>query len=652
MRRLNLLLCSSSLVIGSFFVLPLHAQDGPKIYLYSSQVPLEAPRIGSSVTLFTQSEMLDKGYTTLSDVLRATPGIGVSNSGTRGSLTQIRIRGSESNHLKVLIDGIEANFIGDGAFDGADMPTTAIEQVEIIRGPQSGVFGANAHAGVIAITTVSGRGLKKPTATIEQSFGSRGFRETSATIAGSIERFYGSSSISLSRENGYSIARNSNEQDGTHQVTFNTRAGVDLTENVNVESVFRYNKRYNQTDPQDSAFPATPTYGYTIDGDGDGRNETVSGRIALTHKILGNSLVGRGHLAFTSEKTGYDENGAFSFASNGTRLDTGYKLTGKTHSDHLGGMHHTATAGFDFNQETYKYDSTSFAPANAAFWAKGVERNKTGIFAEYIADFVTQTTLGLSVRQDFNTAFKDALTYRATLSQRLLNNRLRVHGSFGKGITNPTFFEQYGFFASSFVGNPNLTPEHSIGYDLGAEMNWLDGKLFTDVTYFESRLKDEIFTVFGFPTSTVANAAGTSLRRGLENTLTYRPTQWLDLTGTYTYTLSEEATKLQEIRRPKHTGSFAATVKFYDNKAKASIILQSHGKTLDNQYLAAAPYSQRVNLKALTTVGAKLSYDLNKQTTAFVRAENVLNRRGEEVFSYRQPGFEIRAGLRATFGGK
>ena len=135
----------------------------PELLVISpSLVPIEASKSGSSVTVMTGEEARSSGFTQLSDVMRTFPGIAVSQSGSRGSLTQFRVRGAEANHLLVMIDGVPANSVSDGEYNFADIPLEDIERIELLRGPQSGLYGANAHSGVLTIETKSGRGLAKP----------------------------------------------------------------------------------------------------------------------------------------------------------------------------------------------------------------------------------------------------------------------------------------------------------------------------------------------------------------------------------------------------------------------------------------------------------------------------------------------------------
>src|ERR1700732_2794576 len=132
----------------------------PDISVYANQAPTEVGKVGAATTVLRGADLRAQGYNNVPDALRTVPGVEVSQGGGRGALTQVSIRGSQAKHVLVLIDGVQVNDLQDGAFDFADFSLDGIERIETIRGPQSGIHGSDANAGVIAITTISGRGQK------------------------------------------------------------------------------------------------------------------------------------------------------------------------------------------------------------------------------------------------------------------------------------------------------------------------------------------------------------------------------------------------------------------------------------------------------------------------------------------------------------
>ena len=216
----------------------------PELLVVSpSLAPIEASKTGSSVTVMTGEEARASGFSQLSDVMRTFPGVQVNQSGARGSLTQFRVRGAEANHLLVMIDGVPANAVGDGEYNFADIPLDDIERIELLRGPQSGLYGANAHSGVLTIVTKSGRGLTKPEFNARFEGGTQRSAEGAATFRGAAGPVYGSITASHATTNGFNIARDGNELDGAKRAAVTAKAGVDLTPYFNVEGFLRHTRR-------------------------------------------------------------------------------------------------------------------------------------------------------------------------------------------------------------------------------------------------------------------------------------------------------------------------------------------------------------------------------------------------------------------------
>ena len=621
--------------------LPAFAQvrDLPEVVIYANQAPTELSKVGAAVTVLRGSELLARGIDTVAAALSTAPGVAVNPLAGRGSFTQVRVRGSEANHVLVLIDGVPVNDITDGDFNFADFPLEAVDRIEVIRGPQAGLYGANAHAGVISIVTHSGRGLAKPRAEVRAEGGSRRSGAVAANARGASGPFYGSATISYNQTDGYNQALNGSERDGSRGLVATLKGGADLSPFFNVEGMLRYVKRHTEFDAQPFAGPFE---GLAFDSPFDFNNfSSLAGRVAGTLTLFEGAFVQR-FSASRYEQNRNDDDAVFGFfRSQGKRDNLEYKATLTGNTNAIGGERHTLTFAADRQFEFLTIDSASFMfdPAAALFWANGAERARTGLAGEYGLDLPTGTTLTAAVRHDWNTGFVDVTTWRGTASQRLPAG-VRLHGSAGTGVTNPTFIEQFGFFTGTFIGNPALKPEHSFGWDIGIEHTLFGGRLVTDVTYFASNFEDKIVLV-GFP-STPENIPGISPRRGVEISAKIVPADWLSFAASYTYTDSRLADGTPEVRRPRHSGSASATAMFAGGRGRATVNVVYNGSMPDTWFkFPVVP----VTLAAYTLVGGIISYDLTPTTTAYVRAENIFDADFENVFSYRGPGFAAYAGL-------
>ena len=624
----------------------------PRIVIYANQSATEASKVGSDFTVLTGEDLRNKGFTTVAEALRTVAGVAVNQSGGRGTLTQVRIRGAESNQVLVMIDGVSVNSIDGGDFNFADFSLEDVERVEIIRGPQSGLYGANANSGVISVVTKTGRGLAKPEVNVRAEGGSMNTVMAGASARGSNGPFYGAVTVDQNNTSGFNQSRFGSERDGSHATTLTGKVGADLFPGFNIEGAVRYAGRHTQFDAQPFFGPFE---GLAADNEFDFNHfRGINGRVAATWSLFDGAFVQR-FAASRYEEKRHDDDVVFGFFnSEGYRNNFDYKATLKQYTQLLGGETHTVSFLADYQKEFLTMDSASLSgpfgdPAAAAFWANGAERTRTGLAGEYALDLPWNMTLTSAIRNDNNSGFADIITWRETVSQRFPQMGTRLHASIGTGATNPTFTEQFGFFVGSFIGNPNLRPERSLGWDAGVEQAFWDRRLVVDVTYFASEFEDKIVTVTaggGF-LSTVVNEAGTSPRHGVEVTATATPFDWLSLNGTYTYTIAKLADGTPEVRRPKHAASGSATVNLPDGRTHMTLNVIYNGSMPDTWF--RFPLTP-VTLDAYTTVAGIISYDITPTTTAYVRAENIFNSQYEEVFSYRAQGFGAYAGLRAKFG--
>jgi vitamin B12 transporter len=617
----------------------------PEIVVYANQAPTEASRVGAATTVLIGETLRGKGFATVSEALRIVPGVSVGQSGGRGALTQARIRGSESNHVLVLIDGVPVNDFANGDFNFADFSLEDVERIEVVRGPQSGIYGANAHSGLISIVTRSGRGLTRPQADLRVEGGSMRTGTVSGSARGAAGPFYGAVSVAHNTTDGYNISRFGSERDGSRATTITAKAGVELTPGLNVEASLRRATRFTEFDSQPFFGPFE---GLVFDSPLDfNRAENTLGRIAATWSLFDGALVQQISASRFEERRNDDDVVNGFFRSKGLRDNVAYKATVKHRTDILGGETHTVTGAVDWQREFLTIDSASFAfdPSAGAFWAEGAERTRDGVAGEYSLDLPFGLTVTGAVRHDRNSGFANATTWRATASQRFPTTGTRLHGSVGTGITNPNFIEQFGFFVGTFIGNPSLQPERSLGWDFGVEQSFWDGRLVADVTYFATDFEDKITfgTAGGGFIATPINVPGVSPRRGVEVSARLTPVNWFTLTASYTYTDARLADGTPEIRRPRHSASGSATARFLDGRGRATVNVVYNGRMPDSWFKFPI---ETVMLGAYTTVGGIIEYDLAPYATVYVRGENVFSARYEEVFSHRAPGAIVLVGLK------
>jgi vitamin B12 transporter len=652
-------------LVGASTIATAQTVELPEIVVSAGQSPMEASRVGASVTVISGEELRQKHIPTVAEALRSVPGVEVDQSGGRGTLTQVRIRGDEANHVLILIDGIEVNAVADANFDFADLTVDDVDRIEVIRGPQSGIYGSNAQSGVIAIITRTGKGLKQPAADVKVEAGSMETISGSANVRGAAGPFYGSATVSDYTTSGYPISRFGGPNDGSRALTLTGKAGVDLTENFNIEGVVRHTDRFVRIDPQDFGFVCnppgsfncvpSPTFGLVIPGDAGNSYDSTAGRLGATLTLFdGHWVQSADAKIFDEHLSGFQNSPppAFTFDTHGERRTLDYKSIFKFATDLFGGENHTATILLENRREHFVSTNTPIP----------YDKGRKSLAGEYVLDLPTDTTLSGALRQDWNTSFADVLTWRLALSQRFAATGTRIHTSAGKGVTDPNVFELFGFPGFN-LPNPSLKPEQTIGWDAGVEQKFLDGRIVTDVTYFSTDFTDkielgsiEVPCVPPNPNPAIkcfkpifVNGRGTAIRRGVELANTFRFLDWLALKATYTYTNAKDSKGNEEIRRPPHSASLDVTAYFDERRLRATIGVHYNSVRTDFFFQPFTP-PLIVDLPATTVVRASLAYDLTRELTAFIRAENLFNLHYEEIFSYRAPPFAVYAGLKLRLG--
>ena len=235
----------------SLFGFPANAQDGtvalPQIVVSPTIVPTPANEIANSITVITGEDMQREQRRTVTDALNAVPGLQVVQNGSSGAQTSVFIRGTNSNHVKVLIDGIDVSDASNpnGAFDFAHLLTSDIEKIEVLRGPQSGLYGASAIGGVISITTKKGSGPAKVTGMVEG--GSYGTFNQAVGVSGSQDQFNYAFNVAHFRYENQPVTPAYMVPPGGHATgnaydnkTLSSRVGYDFSKDLSVNFVGHY----------------------------------------------------------------------------------------------------------------------------------------------------------------------------------------------------------------------------------------------------------------------------------------------------------------------------------------------------------------------------------------------------------------------------
>jgi vitamin B12 transporter len=608
------------------------------VVISGTRTPEPAAESGSAVTIVTAEELEAKQIRLVSDALRAVPGIAVNRSGPAGTFTQLRLRGAEANHTVVLIDGMKINDPFSSEVDFAHLLSAQIDRIEVLRGPQSVLYGSEAIGGVINIFTKRGMAGTQAEASLEA--GSFATVNGAAALRGATNRFNYALSLNALRTNGTNVSRFGSENDGYRNQTVLGSARWKPTSDFSLDATVRWRDSRTQSDPQDFSFPPGPTYGLVVDGDRQTDSKQLDARLRGQLSSLDGRLEHQFGLARSKTEADSFTSGAFSSGSEGERTLLDYQG-----SLRFGGSTLPQVLTLAVEREKLEFVNRGPTPASAQNQAR--DNNRTGLALEYRVRLPSQTALTLSGRQDRNNLFEDATTYRLTVAQPI--GAVKLRASVGTGVTNPTFFELFGFIPGSFDPNPNLKPEKSFGFDVGADLSVLGGAGQLSITLFDADLENEISGSFNSTTfrSTSINLVGKSKRRGFELESRLKLSSEWSLGAAYTHSDSRQPDGQAEVRRPRHVASASVSYSLPSQRGGVTMALDHNGRQQDLDFTSLS--SARVELKDYTLFRLAARYAVTPLVDVTARIENALDQQYEEVFSYRATGRAIFLGLTARF---
>lgn len=618
-----------------------HAQASTdEIIVTASRGKDGVPRdvLGASVTTIDSVALETRQTRVISDVLRDVPGVSVNRAGGPGQLTEIRIRGAEADHTLVMIDGIKASDPWLGVFDFATLIADDVARVEVLRGQQSALYGSEAIGGVIHYITASG--AEAPGARGRVEYGSFKSYDATGRFAGVAGPLDYALSAGYQGTDGTPIARNGVRDVGATNGVVSGRFVYALSDNFRLRAVGRYSQTKADLNDQDFNFPS-PTYGFVIDSDDYYKNKAAYGLVSAEHEGLGgrwsNVLSVQG---VDAGRDGYSS-GALAFGDDASRLGASLVSSLKFGSEALA---QTITGAVDFERQRFQNTGPFLTPA------QGLQREieNTGLVVQY--DLVANDRLGLgaALRYDKNDRFDDATTYRLQASYRF-DTATRVHAAGGSGIKNPGVFELFGFDPGNFVGNPNLKPEKSSGWEAGMEQGFLEGAVRADLTVFDNTLEDEVFTAFGGAPlflSSPGNRTTKSRQRGVEVSGHASIAQTWTIDAAYTY-LDAKENGVEEVRRPPHIASATLSWRAPNDQFGAYVAVRYNGKTYDNNFTFTGP--PRIHMPEYTLVNLGGDVKVTPKVSVYARVENAFDAQYEDVYTYRSPGRAAYVGLRAGF---
>jgi vitamin B12 transporter len=599
------------------------------IVVTATRIPTPELQVASSISVVTADEIAARQFQSLPDLLVQVPGLNVVQTGGPGGQTSVFMRGTNSNHTKVLVDGIDVSDPSSpsGTFDFGQFLTQDIQKVEILRGPQSGLYGSDAIGGVINIITKSGSGPAQLSAGAEA--GSFDTFNQFAGISGSADRFHYAANLEHLHSGATPVTPLNLLAPGERRIddyfdnlTGSTKLGLDVTDHFDVGLVARYTESHLRLTGENVInFPLD--FPDAAQSENDTRQYYARATGHLTS--FGGGLEQWLGIAFTDIKsfeTGPDnpesdffgERVKFDWQGN-IRLATDEKLV-------LGAEH--------------QRDEMTVPLSAATTIDSG--------YGELQSSFGDSLFNTVSVRFDDNGRFGGKITYRVAPAYVIQETGTKIKASVGTGFKAPTLSQMFQNFPDfNFFANPNLKPESSLGYDLGLEQAVHGGSVRFGATYFRNNIKNLITENADF--TSFANV-GRTVTSGVESFVSYQPIEELSIRLDYTYTQATDVILHEElVRRPKHKAGLNTAWRATDRLSLNATVL-SVGPWIDGNRDFSI---QRLTAPGYTTVNLAASYDLTSHLTAYGRVNNLFDRHYENPIGFLQPSLGAFAGIKARF---
>lgn len=579
----------------------------PTLVITANRVEQPVSSVLAPVVVIDRAEIESRQVQSLPDLLKTLPGVQMATLGGRGHISSLFVRGTNSNHSLVLMNGRPIAAMVAGTPDLSQIPLGNIERIEYIRGPRAAVYGSDAIGGVINLITKTSAKNGSETH-LKGGAGSNGYGQGELRTVQSLgQKTDMNMLIGYERTDGFDVVANAKQPDRDGFSGRNGQIGLNHSFNDAWSADFNAQGYDNLTETDDPYLSADQSRVQAFQYDGG-------------LKFQGKDLISRLEASYGENKlkSWLESNGE----ETGQPIHTG--LTRLSWINSWSGIEGVSlTGGADWQREEMKSDSRSYGKTFNA-----PDRDNKGLFA--VGSYRWQALLWeLSGRTDDNQQYGRHNTWSAASGLDIDENH-NVRLSYGTGFKAPTFNQLY------YPGseNPTLKPEESKNLELG-----LSGRYSAwdwSVNLYRNRIDNLIYCLTSMsytcnPQNTTADIKGVETELGIDTGPVHHRLS-------YDYTRAKDTGNqdLQLLRRAEHKGSWIADTRF--DAATLTAELLYVGKRYDNNWAT----SQRVELSAYTLLNLAASYELTQQFTLGGRIDNVFDRDYAPAYGYASPGTEFK----------
>lgn len=614
-----------------------------EIVVTATRIETPIREIAGAVTVITRQDLDKTTRTNLLEVIQDGLGTAAVRNGGPGASSSIFLRGANSEHILILLDGVALNdpMNPSRSFDPAHLSLDNIERIEVLRGPQSTLYGSDALAGVVNI--LSRRGAGRPVLSLETSGGSYGTYRGSAALGGSAGALSYSLGLSHSRTRGFSAAASSTagnaEADGYRNSTASGNFSLTLSPTAEAGLTIRAVDARTDLDG----------FGGPGGDDPNSRQDYRSLFVSLRGRtlLLANRWEMKGSVSILRSGRDHDNpaDPVHPLDSERGRFRSGL-LKLDWQNNFFFHPAHILTLGAEIQREQGESEylsESAWGPSASDFPSRSVDR--IGVYIQDQIRLGGRFFAAAGARVDVHGRTGAAFTYRFAPAYVVAETGTRFKATLGTGFKSPSLYQLYapGTFWGP-IGNAALHSERSLGWDAGLEQTLFGGRLQAGATYFRNDFRDLIDFDFSLGYVNIGRAR----TEGLETFASLRPSPALDLRFSYT---RMSATDLDDgsplLRRPRDK----ATAEAHWRPAQALEIRVSGsfvGNRPDRDY-SAWPYPA-ATLRNYVLFDADVSFDAGPKTRFFLRLDNLFDERYETVFGYGTPRLSAYAGIKVKVG--
>lgn len=609
-------------------------------------------QVGQSFTVLTAPQIQADQETSVGDILARTPGLSVTRNGGPGQTTSVFIRGGDSDQTVVLIDGVKVNDPTDpgNGYDFSDLLVGDISRIEVLRGPQSTLYGSEAIGGVVNVVTA------EPTRPLEGDLQAEGGSFGTSYVSGALG---GKDGPVAWRVSGFDDATKGvpcfDEAFGGrrpcayHADGFSGRFTADLTANLQLDERAYFTRSRNDFDGYD-----TPSGNFGDDNEYGHIRQWID-YTGLNLSLLDGRLKNR--LAFEYSAVDHDYQDPDQPASYGADTTTSFLAHGRTTTlEYEGAYAITQNYRLVFGAQSERSSLFAWSPLYETAPNRAHDSIDSG-YGQLTGEVVPGLTLTGGVRYDDQSTVGGHLTGQASAAWKLNGGNTILRASFGQGFKAPSLYQLY-----SEYGNLGLQPEQATGWDAGIEQHFWNGRVVAQATYF-GRVTNNLIdfvSCYGLPSNYglcgrpqyqlsggYYENIDKAVAQGVELQATWRATDRLTLSANYTLDDVEDRSPgsptfgKQLARRPKNTANLDAGY-VWPVKLRTDVAVRYAGESFDDA-------GHAIPLKAYALVDLRAAYPLRDHIEVYARIENLTGQNYETIYQYGTPGRAAYGGVRLSF---